>query len=420
MRPKYHALLIASLALISPSLSFASPEAAQKIDLKGSVYEIQLEPSDAQKTSLTLWGESKGNFSQALRLAIAGPVGLKGKIQGKYVASGNLEAALQEVKGWQDISLENQDGKDAKINLTQARTAALISKTSTRGRTARIKKFALRRISRVTGLQTAAYNAGDIDKVCGVLPPDQLAYYVSQLNRNLGTNFTVESYCQREKDFYASQPTPNPSASPSGSATPTGTPDDSNTNDNSNNDDLFVTDPVKDSIPNDVNYVSSGLLKGRLSKNACKNSGKYLIRVVLDLSGINPAVKNTGYSIAASVATIDHKGSRAASIKPKSDGKYAGKPIVLMAALSAFGSSGGQSIRAQTFNALGIPRTYFTTRQIDFIFYNGVFARAPISGALRGGRVNFEYISGDSIYSVCFSGSATRQNINGYKGPAGE
>ena len=153
-----------------------------------------------------------------------------------------------------------------------------------------------------------------------------------------------------------------------------------------------------------------------LSKDACTSGGnsQYLISLEFDLSGVDPAVYGRGLSVTASAFKRNFSGSRASALKPVSAGKYAPNPLLLMSSLS--GASAGEKIRLVKWSRSKI-RSTKSLKMVKYTYYKGlVLADALLTNLLTGGKGTFEISNGHDAYSVCFSLSRSRQNINGYPG----
>jgi hypothetical protein len=203
--------------------------------------------------------------------------------------------------------------------------------------------------------------------------PEQLAEY-AELIRNVPelAGITPEQYCA------GVGPGPNPSP------TPGTTPSDG------------ATDSVL----------------GLLQKNACgKAKDKYLVRMKVDLSGVDPVLLQNGTSLGASFSEVAYRGGKAASIKPFSDGMFAPNALLLMSSIR-YGSEGIFQTKWKN-GALG------TNRVVPIVAYAGyrnlTLTRSVVTSLLsEGGKATFDITDGNTAYSVCFKMQRTRQSKNGY------
>jgi hypothetical protein len=73
-----------------------------------------------------------------------------------------------------------------------------------------------------------------------------------------------------------------------------------------------------------------------LHKDACSGSKKsqYLAKVTVNVSDVDPALYEKGFTVFVALQEYRFKGAQVASIKPASDGKYFGEPILLMGTIA--------------------------------------------------------------------------------------
>lgn len=157
---------------------------------------------------------------------------------------------------------------------------------------------------------------------------------------------------------------------------------------------------------------------GLLRKNACAGAkrSRYLVRMKVDLSAVDPATLQGGVELRGSFKERNYNGSRAASIKPRSDGRFAPAPLLLMSSVSSYGER--LSVMRWKNNR---PRKATPVRIEDYVYYRGlVLTRSVVTSLLNGkGKATFELTNGDRAYAVCFSMRRERQNRNGYPGGDG-
>ena len=154
-----------------------------------------------------------------------------------------------------------------------------------------------------------------------------------------------------------------------------------------------------------------------LLKDICNNGVKrYLVRLVMDLSGIDAATRAAGFDISVQYATQQFKGRRAASIKPTSEGKYAPQPLLLMQSIAGFGAffGAGESIELVKFKK-GKVRSRAKIDIEDYVPYRDLFlTRSLIGRQLRGGKGMFILSNGNSAYGLCLPLSRRRSYAGNY------
>ena len=155
-------------------------------------------------------------------------------------------------------------------------------------------------------------------------------------------------------------------------------------------------------------------VKSLFSKDTClaKKKSKYLAAVEFDLSAIDAAAYKGGVTLAITLTRYVYKGDKSASIKPISDGRYAPRPIILMASLGGYGN---ETIRLVRWKRGKIA----AAKKIKVGKYTYHFGHIYSVGLLdtkylRGGKGVFEISNGYEAYSVCFNLKRTRQKVNGY------
>ena len=148
-----------------------------------------------------------------------------------------------------------------------------------------------------------------------------------------------------------------------------------------------------------------------LQKDACgPKTSRYVAQVKLDLTGIAPELYDQVFSIVLSVRENPFKGDKVASVKPSSDGKYRGEPILLMQTVGY----GGEYINKVTWKSGRI----VAQKRIPIVKYVGYMgyglSLARIKTLIGGGKHTYELSNGSDIYGVCLKATRTRQRINGY------
>jgi hypothetical protein len=147
-------------------------------------------------------------------------------------------------------------------------------------------------------------------------------------------------------------------------------------------------------------------------KDACapERTEVFHTGVWFDLSGISPDLRATGFTIRLAMREHQFQGARVASIKPASDGKYRGEPILLMGAVQY----GGEYVNVVRRSRAGV-RSTRRIPVVKYVSYKGyTLSLARLRNVLRGGRATFELTNGGLIYGVCFELRRRRQVANGY------
>jgi hypothetical protein len=150
-----------------------------------------------------------------------------------------------------------------------------------------------------------------------------------------------------------------------------------------------------------------------LTKDACgKKTDRYVAQIKLDLSGVDPALYDRIFSI--QIAVKEQKFSRkpVASIKPSSDGKYFGEPILLMNTVGY----GNEFVTKNTWRAGQIVASV-KIPVVKYVGYMGYgLSLIRVKNVLKGGKHTWDLTNGGEIYGVCLKATRTRQRVNGYPG----
>lgn len=149
-----------------------------------------------------------------------------------------------------------------------------------------------------------------------------------------------------------------------------------------------------------------------LQKDACqpRKLSRYLSEINLDLSAIDQEEFDRGFTIKVAVLEIPFPGATLASIKPSSDGKFRGEPILLMGSIG-YGGEYVKIIRRRKNRVV----SQRTIPVVKYVGYRGkTLSLARLRGLLRGGKATFELTGGGYVYGVCFELSRRRQVANGY------
>lgn len=162
----------------------------------------------------------------------------------------------------------------------------------------------------------------------------------------------------------------------------------------------------------DDQFYASALIEGAFMKDACaRNATPSLLEVTVDLSRVNRSRLTNGLAINIAALERTYTGSRAASIKPVSDGKYAPRPLLIMARAAP----GREAVRVVRWKQ-GKPRIERIYDRLDSAFYRGFsLLRVPVE--LPGGFASVDVVDDDNYtkaYGVCLEMVRRRQRVNGY------
>jgi hypothetical protein len=150
-----------------------------------------------------------------------------------------------------------------------------------------------------------------------------------------------------------------------------------------------------------------------LHKDAClgTQSVRYVSRLVFNVSSVPESFFAQGFTIRVAMREYRFPGSQAASIKPASEGKYRGEPILLMSSVQ-YGSEYVNIIQRSKGKVVARRRIPI----VKYVSHRGQsLSLARLRGMLRGGKATFELSNGGAIYGVCFDLTRRRQFANGYK-----
>jgi hypothetical protein len=153
-------------------------------------------------------------------------------------------------------------------------------------------------------------------------------------------------------------------------------------------------------------------LYGLFRKDACGSSkDEYVIRIDVDLSQVNwEQIPN--YTTSFRIKTLDYAGKKRASIKPKSDGRFAPRPIILMEWLN---NLCGNKLTMTKWSG-GRPASPKELSIYSFYLHRDdlILGLAVVDKVLKGGKGTFELSDGYQGYGVCFELMKKRQKANGY------
>ncbi len=330
---------------------------SSEIKPDGQTYEVVLNPAtDSAINTVELYFYSKGNSTSPIQLSVQGPALATVQLQNSILGAG-LAAQAQD---FIPMPLKTSGAKKTKTTFTLK--AEPIAPEPTGG----------------GGTPTGGTG------ICSFLPASQIKALLDFYRLLLGRNVTKEEICNGTNPF-----DPN-------------------------------LDPINNTPNNNTSEPPPATIDGALElsglfyKDACKpDRTRYLSKIVIDLSKVDPALRQSELALRASVRITPYKGKQAASIKPVSDGKFAPAPLLLMSSLGGF-FPGSEKIHQVTWKRKG-----FKIKELkvyDYVFYRGlILTRTPMSG-LKGGKATFALTNDYSSYSVCFALKKKRQKVNGYPG----
>jgi len=149
-----------------------------------------------------------------------------------------------------------------------------------------------------------------------------------------------------------------------------------------------------------------------LHKDACMSdkTSRYVSRITFFLDQIPAQYFSDGFKLRVAVREYRYGGSEVASIKPVSEGKYRGEPILLMGSIQ-FGNEYVNLIRRAGQRVRSRRRLLV----VKYVYHRGhSLSLARLRGVLNGGKATFELSNGGYIYGVCFSLVRRRQTANNY------
>jgi len=171
--------------------------------------------------------------------------------------------------------------------------------------------------------------------------------------------------------------------------------------------DSFVTASSYDPL---YGYVAPWF---HLTKDACGSKrDRYVAQIKLDLSGIESSLYDQFFTIQISVKEQRFSRKPVASIKPSSDGKYFGEPILLMNTVGY----GNEFVTKNTWRAGKIVASV-KLPVVKYVGYMGYgLSLIRIKSVLKGGKHTWDLTNGGEIYGVCLKAVRVRQRVNGYPG----
>lgn len=392
------------IALACLSVFCTTPSTAQvftqEIPVNFNEVKVSYAPNEAAG-KLVLWAAVKGDSSAPVYIRVDGPIGSSVTLEGAQL-KGTPQATLASTSGWYLLEL------DRTVRPLGARSASI---TAARGA--------------LTAATNSAIPVRAALDLCSAISPQDLATIGTTL---FGPSWTRTQVC----DWIKSQVAGLPGYGEEGISVPGYTGGEELPGEVSGN-------PYNPSDP----LLTSGSygsidMRALFHKDSCSPGiNTYILRATIDLSSINRATFPSGLTIRSRVFTETYSGRTSSSIKPASEGKFNGKPLILMSTLGW-----NESISVVQWSR-GIPlrSTAVPVDGSDRVYWQGlVLARAPIdrllSGRARatkrrgqggnnsskpgavqvGQRATFELYSPEKSYGVCLRVNRSRQRVNGYPG----
>lgn len=153
-----------------------------------------------------------------------------------------------------------------------------------------------------------------------------------------------------------------------------------------------------------------------LHKDTCAGGrqSKYLVKFDISFAKTGKQARQNAFSMTVAARDNDYNGGMASALKPRSDGRFAPRALFLMTSTGGgyYGFGAGEHVNVVRWRK-GKPGIMELPVE-DYVYYRGkMLARVVAEPAMGGGRGTVE-IHGSGLYSVCFSLSKFRQNLNGY------
>jgi hypothetical protein len=336
----------------------------------------------------------KGNSSNVVNLRVEAPQGTKVEFSGAQ-AGGRGKTRIEAVdrKAWYPLLLRErykEGSKEASVFTMRRVGRSLMADGDAKDN----QTTAVAAVSSSSSL-TRIIGIGTID-LCSLMDPQQLQTFLDQLKQYTGREWTKEEFCE-----FVKNPTEEGNILPN---TPGGG---AGGGENS----FLPTDPTDEAFL--ANLDNSSLdLAGVFRKDSCNSRvNKYLVRVRMDLAEVDSTKFPQGITVRFRGLENVYRESRAASIKPVSDGRFAPQPLLLMNSVSY-----DENIDVMTWKK-GTPNKVGDIDIEDKVYYRGfVLSRSIASAVLRGGYASVDKVSDYQSYGACLNMVRSRQRVNGYPG----
>jgi hypothetical protein len=354
--------LIKSFPLLLTSLTCFNAHALDiPIAAKGTLVTKTFAANEV-KSTVRFTFPVTGNISEAIDLYAEGPQGASVSVKAYTLGTKSEASALTDTKGWFVLPM-TADGITSKNSFSFARQTPAATPVATPP-------------PPTTNLPTLPAGTNYAD--CTNLNAEQISSLRMIYQLTLGLDLTVAQLC--------------------GTTTPA----------NGTGTESSFGNATNIGLDNQAIRVTS-----ILSKDACAKAAKskYLVAVEYTLSGVSADVVSRGVTLGVTASIRKHEGSKASTIKPVSDGKFAPNPLLLM---STLGSGAREKVRVLKWSK-GKVKSAKELKIHDYIFYRGLMlTRSVVGGVLKGGKGTFEISDGVKAYGVCFALKKSRQRANGY------
>jgi hypothetical protein len=385
-------LLICGLVLAPPK---SNADVIRKANLKSSVAEVVLPVESVE--SVSFWAELKGNSSNVVSFRVEAPQGTKVEFAGAQAGNrGKTKIEALKQQAWYPLVLKDRYKDGAKegsvFTMRRVGRSALAQNVTTgNGSDAFFDKSLSSSLARITGF-------GNFD-ICSFLSAEQLNKILEQLKGYTGQEWTKDKFCE-----FAKNPSEEGAILPG--APGAGAGGGGNTGGSG-----FPNDPTDEAFL--ANLDNSSLdVAGVFRKDSCNSRvSKYFVRVTMNLSEVDAAKFPQGIVVRFRGLENIYEGSRAASIKPVSDGKFAPAPLLLMNSVSY-----DENIQVMKWTK-GKPKKVADVDVEDKVYYRGfVLSRSVASSILNGGYASVDNVSDYQAYGACLNMVKSRQRVNGYPG----
>lgn len=346
------------ISLVSVTLLSSSALAQQKLyrlDPRGRSLEITVPPNTKTK-SLTAYVVAKGNETQYVNFSATGPSGVQISARSQVLSGKNIARFVRSNKRWNAVTFKTNSSNLKSLRISGSSTSSFTP-------------FAL------SSGQCQGFTFEQLDEIIRTLS-------------SMGVNYTRQELC-RIYEEYGITGVPGGGSSSGGN----GGGDGNSFNSPSN--------------------LATGLALVRKDTCATKKTTNYIVRFDISLARVSAADKANGFKVTLTAAPLVHRGSKAATVKPTSDGKFAPRALFLLNTTGGFGYGSEQMNVVRWSNRK--PRVS-NVRIEDYVPYRGLYlARAVAESHVRGGgRATVELLGNSSAYSVCFRMVKARQRVNGY------
>lgn len=355
-------LFFASALTALPQSSIA--QTIYRLNPKGPTLSINI-PAGSSEKSITAYIVSKGNETEYINFAATGPAGVSVSARSQVLTGKNIARFVKANKRWNLVPFRKSAKNFKSLSITGSSGSS----------------------SQIMALSSAEFCQGftveDIDEIIRTIA-------------SMGVTYTREQVCQIYRDYgitkYHGQTGGGTGRPVDGGITGTGGGTGSFTPTN----------------------LASGFALLRKDTCATKKTSSYIVRFDISLARVSAKDRQNGFKIELTASPVRHLGSKASTVKPTSEGKFAPRPLFLLNTTGGFGYGSEEMNVVRWSNRR--PRVS-NVRIEDYVPYRGLYlARAVADRHLRGGGwATVELLGNSSAYSVCFRMARTRQRVNGYR-----